>query len=133
MTHHARATPTIPTASMADVAFLLLVFFLVATAIRSEIGIPAALPPTVSEPARVPATLLVLVGPDGALALDGDRADTEAVRQQVAAFASGGGTVLLRSHRAAPYGSYIAALDAVLLGHEDADAPPRLALSQAAE
>lgn len=132
MTPSPRATPAIPTASMADVAFLLLVFFLLVTAFRSERGIPAALPPTAAEPARVPATLSVLVGPTGALAVDGERTSAEAVRAQVAAFA-GRGAVVLKSDREAPYASYITALDAVLLGHEDAGVPPRLALSQAAE
>lgn len=133
MTHHSRATPTIPTASMADVAFLLLVFFLLATAIRSDRGIPTDLPALQAEPARVPARLAVLVGPSGEMAVDGERATSEAVREQVATFAAGGGMVVLTSDRAASYASYIRALDAVLLGHEDAGVPPRLALSQATD
>lgn len=124
--------PTIPTASMADVAFLLLVFFLLATAIRSEVGLRTDLPAIEAEPARVPAKLAVLVGPTGDLAVDGERASAEAVREQVADFA-GHGAVVLKSDREAPYAAYISALDAVLLGHRDAGVPPRLALSQPTE
>ena len=129
MPNAARPTPTIPTASMADVAFLLLVFFLLGTAFRSEVGLRTDLPPALSEPARVSARLAVLVGPEGRLAMDGEPVPAEAVRQRVEAFA-GQGPVVLRAHREAPYADYIAALDAVLLGHQDAGVPPRLALHQ---
>ncbi|MEM1057437.1 MAG: biopolymer transporter ExbD [Bacteroidota bacterium] len=129
MPHRTRATPEIPTASMADVAFLLLVFFLLVTAFRSEQGLRTDLPAADSPPARVSATMTVLVGPTGDLAVDGERTSAEAVRTRVAAFA-GSGVVLLKSDRDAPYSAYIAALDAVLLGHQDAGLPPRLALSQ---
>jgi biopolymer transport protein ExbD len=40
-----RATPEIPNASMADIAFLLLVFFLVTTTIPNNKGLSIALPP----------------------------------------------------------------------------------------
>jgi biopolymer transport protein ExbD len=41
----ARATPEIPNASMADIAFLLLTFFLVTTTINNDKGLSIGLPP----------------------------------------------------------------------------------------
>src|SRR5436853_5043878 len=41
----ARATPEIPNASMADIAFLLLTFFLVTTTISNDRGLSLVLPP----------------------------------------------------------------------------------------
>ncbi len=40
-----RAEPEIPTASMADIAFLLIIFFLVTTSFNQEMGIGLTLPP----------------------------------------------------------------------------------------
>ena len=40
-----RAEPVIPTASMADIAFLLIIFFLVTTSFNQETGITLTLPP----------------------------------------------------------------------------------------
>lgn len=40
-----RLSPSVPTSSLADIAFLLLIFFLVVTRIEVEQGIPVKLPP----------------------------------------------------------------------------------------
>ena len=40
-----RAQPEIPTASMADIAFLLIIFFLVTTSFNQEMGLTLTLPP----------------------------------------------------------------------------------------
>ena len=40
-----RASPEIPTASMADIAFLLIIFFLVTTSFNQEMGLTLTLPP----------------------------------------------------------------------------------------
>ena len=117
---------------MADISFLLLVFFLLVTAIRDDAGLRADLPPAVEYPVTGPTmqvTLAVQVGPGGRLAVEGEPLPADAVRQRVAAFA-GRGPVVMRSHREAPYEAYVGALDAVLLGHRDAGVPPRVALPQ---
>jgi biopolymer transport protein ExbD len=44
----------IPSASMADIAFLLLVFFLVTTTIDMEKGLDIALPPAIAEDIKIP-------------------------------------------------------------------------------
>lgn len=128
-----RPLPAIPTASMADVAFLLLLFFLVATAVvRTEVGLPVTLPPaSVSGgPAAVPSLLVVLVGADGRVLAGGEPVDGGQLRATVAVFAASAARprVALQASRRTPYADYLTALDAVLLGHRDADVRPRLAL-----
>ena len=121
---------TIPSASMADVAFLLLLFFLITAAIRSDAGLPLTLPPTQVDPSpSAQVTMSVLVDARGEVLLNGEPASAHAVRTQVAGFADGRGRrVTLQTHRATPYDAYIDALDAVLLGHRDAGAEVRLAV-----
>ena len=127
-----RALPTIPTESMADVAFLLLLFFLVATAIRTEVGLPVTLPAVSNAPgaAAVPSLLVVLVGADGAVLADGEPVRPDALRAEVAAYAGRARQprVALQTARQTPFADYVAALDAVLLGHRDAGIEPRLTL-----
>ena len=127
-----RPLPAIPTASMADVAFLLLLFFLVATAIHTGTGLPVTLPPaSVSGgPAAVPSLLVVLVGADGRVLAGGEPVDGGQLRATVAVFAASAARprVALQASRRTPYADYLTALDAVLLGHRDADVRPRLAL-----
>ncbi|MEO0558833.1 MAG: biopolymer transporter ExbD [Bacteroidota bacterium] len=129
-----RTTPTIPTASLADIAFLLLVFFLVATTIGAEMGLPATLPGIVNHPASVaPETLLsVDVRADGRIALNGSETSAEDLRQRVADHAAAGPhqRVALRTARETPYTDYISVFDAILLGHRDVNATPRLTLRE---
>jgi len=116
---------------MADVAFLLLVFFLVVAGIRSDVGLPVTLPPAFATGSQGVASLMtVLVGADGAVLVDGEPVAPEAVRSTVAAYARQPGVphVALQAHRGTPYDAYVAALDAVLIGHRDAGAQPHLTL-----
>lgn len=129
-----RALPTVPSESMADVAFLLLLFFLVATAIRTEVGLSISLPPitTASGATAVPSLLVVLVGADGALLAGGESVGLGELRADVAGYATRADQphVALQASRQTPYADYVAALDAVLLGHRDADVEPRLTLRE---
>ena len=127
----ASRSPAIPTASMADVAFLLLLFFLVATAIRTETGVPIALPGAgPHEPApESPRTLAVLVDAAGTLRLGDAVVTPEAARAEIAeAVAVRPVVVSLQAHRRTPYDAYVDVLDAVLMGHRDAGVAPRLSL-----
>ena len=128
-----RSMPSIPTASMSDVAFLLLVFFLLVTAIRDDRGLRTDLPPLTSLTTPVRDILHIQIAASGAMAVEGEPATPEAVREKVAAFASGGGPVDVQADRSAPYAAYVSTLVAVLLGHRDVGATPRLSLPQPVE
>ena len=63
-----RAQPQIPTSSMADIAFLLLIFFLVTTVFDEERGLPIVLPDTASTVDVAPRNLLhLLIQQDGTI------------------------------------------------------------------
>ena len=66
--------------------------------------------------------------------LDGEPAAPGSVRAGVAAYAARADRphVVLQAHRRTPYDRYVAALDAVLLGHRDMGVPPRLSLREPA-
>ncbi|WP_412061038.1 ExbD/TolR family protein [Rubrivirga sp. IMCC45206] len=129
-----RAAPAIPTASMADIAFLLLLFFLVATAIVTDRGIPIDLPPKLTHHGpTLPSAHTVLVAADGAVRLDGARVSPDVLRERIAASAQAGAPLItLQAHARTPYAAYVDALDGVLMGHRDADATPRLRLREPA-
>jgi biopolymer transport protein ExbD len=63
-----RVSGEIPTSSMADIAFLLLVFFLVTTVFDEEKGLPLVLPETESEVEVSQKNILhLLIQPDGTI------------------------------------------------------------------
>lgn len=74
-----RAAPEINAGSMADIAFLLLVFFLMVTTIDTELGIQRQLPPIVEEPPEVDVkqrnVYVVLVNKDDELLVEGEFMD----------------------------------------------------------
>jgi len=74
-----RISDTIPTSSMADIAFLLLIFFLVTTVFEEEKGLPMVLPQTTDMP--VPAKNLVhfLVQVDGTVIVRRGESTTQQV------------------------------------------------------
>lgn len=117
-----RSAAQIPTASMADIAFLLLIFFLVTTVFDEERGLPLVLPETDVMVPVPPANLLhVRVLADGAVEVQRGEspvrqrmtaADLAAlwraeVARNPALIAS------LRTEPSAPYGAMVGALDAL--------------------
>ena len=64
---------TIPTSSMADIAFLLLIFFLVATVIDVDSGIGMTLPELIEDVVEVPKDRMaaILINETGEVLLDG--------------------------------------------------------------
>jgi len=66
----ARANAGIPTASMADIAFLLLIFFLVTTVFDEEKGLPLVLPEQSSQQEVSQKNVLhIVIRPDGIIEL----------------------------------------------------------------
>ncbi|MFW6089653.1 MAG: ExbD/TolR family protein [Gemmatimonadota bacterium] len=76
-----RVSDEIPTASMADIAFLLLIFFLTTTVFNEERGLPIVLPEAEQEEVDVSAKNLIffLVQPDGSVVVRRGESEQEQV------------------------------------------------------
>ena len=75
-----RVSDEIPTASMADIAFLLLVFFLTTTVFNEEKGLPIVLPEEKEEQEVSPKNLLFLIiQPDGSVVVRRGESEQEQI------------------------------------------------------
>lgn len=76
-----RVSDEIPTASMADIAFLLLIFFLTTTVFNEEKGLPIVLPEAETEEVEVSAKNIIffLVQPDGSVVVRRGESEQEQV------------------------------------------------------
>lgn len=126
----------IPTASMADIAFLLLIFFLVTTTIDVDTGIYMELPPPLEEdtpPPEIPDRniLTVLVNAQGDVLIEGEFAQMRDIRPLVKRFITNEGRdptlsdspdkgiVSFKTERSATYESYITVLDEIKMGYQE--------------
>ncbi len=121
------AEASIPTASMADIAFLLLIFFLVATVIDVDTGLGLTLPEIVEDqvevkvdPSRMAA---VLVNENGDVLIDGQVIPVFQIKDMLKARIASKNNlpknkkmiVSLKTDRKTVYNVYIAALDQIKL------------------
>ncbi len=87
--------PVVNAGSMADIAFLLLIFFLVTTTIETEAGIDRKLPPVQKEPIVIEHKekniLSVLLDGAGRLMVEGDLTEIKDLRTITKAFVDNGG------------------------------------------
>lgn len=88
-----RATPEIPSASLADIAFMLLIFFLVATTMDVDTGLARMLPPPVppdqqndTPPIKERNVLVVLVNKNNQILCDGKWLNVSQIREEVKEF-----------------------------------------------
>lgn len=116
--------------SMADIAFLLLVFFLVVTTIDVDTGIGLVLPPIPDDveppPIRERNMLRILVNAQGMILLNDDPVSTAQVKDRVMEFVDNptddptlsespdDAIVSIRTDRQTPYNIYIDMLDEVM-------------------
>lgn len=129
----------IPTASMADIAFLLLIFFLVTTTIDVDTGIGMVLPPKLDEqeppPVRERNMLKVVVNEAGQVLLEDKPSAINLVREEVrkhvlncvpgSGFACteaysenpGKAVVSIKTTRSTPYDVYVQTLDEVWMAY----------------
>jgi biopolymer transport protein ExbD len=111
----------IPTASMADVAFLLLVFFMVAATFASTRGLDFAFPPEAPvreiEPIE---SVLIEVGAGGGLTVDGQEMLLGGLIPYLEPIlaADRAKPVILKTDPAAPYGAMVDVLDELRLGEQ---------------
>jgi biopolymer transport protein ExbD len=127
-----REAAEIPSSSLADIAFLLLVFFLVVTTIDVDTGIGLVLPPPPDEsepppPIRERNLLKVLVNAQGLILINERPAAVAEVRERVANFVDNANRandenlsvspqtaiVSIKTDRQTPYSIYITMLDEV--------------------
>ena len=139
-----RQAGEVNTGSTADIAFLLLIFFLVTTQIASDVGIPMLLPPKVeAQPVTLNErnVLNVLINSDGDLMLDEQRAEMIDLSEKVKQFIDNNGVeenlsespnkavISIKADRGTTYNSYIQALDGVKKAYNELRAE-HLGLSQ---
>ena len=126
----------IPSASMADIAFLLLIFFLVTTTIDADKGIYMQLPPKLEENNPPPEInqrnlLNVLVNADGQVLIDNEVTTVSAIRDIVKRHILNNGrepqfsiapdkaVTSFKTKRGLPYETYIAVLDEIKSAYND--------------
>ncbi|MFB3133564.1 MAG: ExbD/TolR family protein [Rhodothermales bacterium] len=129
-----RAEAEIPTASMADIAFLLLIFFLVTTTIDVDTGIGMTLPPELDETVEPPPikernVLKILVNEAGQVLLEDRPSAINQIRAEVRAHVTNEGRdarysesprkalVSIKTDRQTPYNMYIQTLDEVWMAY----------------
>lgn len=125
-----RESGEIDGSSLADIAFLLLIFFLVVTTIDVDTGIGLVLPPIPDDieppPVRERNLMNILVNAQGMVLIDEEPASINNVRERVKAFVDNHGEdpdlsvspddaiVSIKTDRRTPYNVYIDMLDEVM-------------------
>ncbi len=126
----------IPTASMADIAFLLLIFFLVTTTIDVDTGIGMTLPPKLDQevdppPVRERNMLKILVNEQGQVLLEDKPSAVNRIRAEVLKHVTNYGqdpeysedpdkaVISLKTTRQTPYDTYIQVLDEVWMAYRE--------------
>lgn len=126
----------IPTAGMADIAFLLLIFFLVTTTINVDTGIGMTLPPKLDpdqEPPPVKQRNLfkILVNSRGDLLVEEEEADMSQLRDRVKkhvlnygenpdlAVSPDKAVISIKTDAKTPYNNYVEVLDEVWMAYRE--------------
>lgn len=126
-----REDPEIGGAGMADIAFLLLIFFLLVTTIDVDTGIGLQLPPAPEEDQEPPPIkernlLNILVNAQGLIMIDEEPTPVPEVKQTIKDFVTNNGQdpnlsdspdkaiVSIKTQRQTPYKTYIDMLDEVM-------------------
>lgn len=90
-----QTTPEVNAGSMADIAFLLLIFFLITTTIDKDKGIARQLPPALDTAPKIEIKqkniLEIVVNPNNEIMIETDRTALTEVRTKVIAFLDNGG------------------------------------------
>jgi len=129
-----RTEAEIPTSSMADIAFLLLIFFLVTTTIDVDTGIGMVLPPKLEEDVEPPPikernVLKILVNEQGLVLVEDEPSAVQLIRDAVKthvlnegvdpryAETAGRALVSIKTSRETPYNAYVDVLDEVWMAY----------------
>ena len=111
----------IPTASMADIAFLLIVFFMLTTVFSQETGLKYELPDSTEEVSLEKENLNILIQPNGAITINEMPADYNQIMTQVKSkkLVNPKVFVVIKVEPETPYKYLIDTIDAVLQGGVD--------------
>ncbi len=125
----------IPTAGMADVAFLLLIFFLLVTTINVDTGIGMTLPPVLEDeeppPVKDRNLFKILVNEQGKLLVEEERAQIGQLRKRVKNHVTNFGedpdlaespddaVISIKTDAKTPYNTYIEVLDEVWMAYRE--------------
>jgi biopolymer transport protein ExbD len=131
-----RSTPEINASSMADIAFLLLIFFLVTTQIASDKGLPMVLPPKKED--NAPQTqvnerniFLVQINSRNELLVEGDRMELGNIKENAKRFLTNNGqdpemsdspqdaVVSIKADRGTEYATYVKVLDQIKAAYHE--------------
>ena len=114
-----RSAGSINSASMSDIAFLLLIFFLVTTIFAHEKGISMILPPESAPPKPINRGNLVMIQAhaNGAITIDGEQVSIGQIKSYVARRLEQNDrlVIVLETHQDADYGLMIDILDELRL------------------
>ncbi|MFO8100358.1 MAG: biopolymer transporter ExbD [Salinibacter sp.] len=130
-----REEAKIPTAGMADIAFLLLIFFLVTTTINVDTGIGMTLPPKLEDqeppPVKERNLFNILVNAQGELLVEDEQANIGQLRQRVKDHVTNFGddpdlsvspddaVISIKTDSQTPYDDYIEVLDEVWMAYRE--------------
>lgn len=126
-----RESADIPSSSLADIAFLLLIFFLLVTTIDVDTGIGLVLPPAPQEDQQPPPLqerniLNILVNEEGLVLMDEEPTPVDQVKTKVKEFVDNNGqnpelsdspdkaVISIKTSRQTPYSIYIDMFDEVV-------------------
>ena len=125
----------IPTAGMADIAFLLLIFFLLVTTINVDTGIGMTLPPKLEDqdppPVKERTLFNILVNSQGDLLVEDEPANIGQLRDRVKAHVTNFGeepdlsvspddaVISIKTDAQTPYDTYIQVLDEVWMAYRE--------------
>lgn len=131
-----RDEASIPTAGMADIAFLLLIFFLVTTTINVDTGIGMTLPPKLKPDQNPPPVkernlMKILVNAQGKVLVEEERASVGQIRERVKKHVLNFGqkadladspddaVISIKTDAKTPYSKYIEVLDEVWMSYRE--------------
>lgn len=125
----------IPTAGMADIAFLLLIFFLLVTTIDVDTGIGMTLPPELEDQEPPPVNernlFKILVNAEGDVLVEEEPASVQQVRERVQRHVTNFGqdpdlsespddaVISIKTDAQTPYNTYIEVLDEVWMAYRE--------------
>ncbi len=131
-----REEAEIPTSAMADIAFLLLIFFLVTTTIDVDTGIGMTLPPPLEEeqeppPVRDRNILKILVNAEGQVLVEEEISSVGQIRDEVKTHVANYGqspdysespdeaVISIKTDAETPYSVYIDTIDEVWMAYQE--------------